>query len=267
MIFFKIRFLQLRLLKKFHSFVQTVNKLGIRGSLKYYFIKYFSKNREKEFKLILSSDLKVNLKNSAGDLCTLYEIFVEEDYRMDTYSKDQKLNILDIGANIGYFSLYAANRFGLSTVFSFEPFPQTFERFLNNISQNGISRIKPFNLAVSDVDGKVDFFSVDWAGCNTMIGGKFDEGHYTKTEVDCISFKNIFRMTGQKVFDFAKIDCEGSEYSIILNSGDEVLRSVKVYSIEVHIEKEHKAEELIKRFKDLDYSVTFTDNILKATRN
>jgi FkbM family methyltransferase len=254
------------LIKKINSFFLTLKKLKLSGSLKYYFIKYFSNNNEKDYKIHVPPALTVNLKNSAGDLCTLYEIFVEEDYKLDDFDKNQELKILDIGANIGYFSLYASINFRNSTVYSFEPFPLTFGRLSGNIELNQLDNIKLYPFAVSDREGKVDFYSIDWAGCNTMIGGKFDEGHFDKSVVDCISFKKVFELTGTKEFDFAKIDCEGSEYQIILNSPDELLIAVKEYSIEVHLDKIYKVDDLIRKFKSLNYEVDYNGNILNAKK-
>ena len=82
--------------------------------------------------------------------------------------------------------------------------------------------------------GKINFYSIEWTGCNTMLSGTFDEGLYETTEVDCISFESIYELTGENAFDMAKIDCEGSEYGIILNSSAESLQKINEYVIEVH---------------------------------
>ena len=76
----------------------------------------------------------------------------------------------------------------------------------------------------------------------------------------------IFGITGLNGFDYAKIDCEGSEYPIILNSPDKYLLSVSEYSIEVHTDSIYKADDLIKKFKDLNYDVEFNGNILHAKK-
>lgn len=63
----------------------------------------------------------------------------------------------DIGANIGLFSLHAAEVITESgTVHAFEPTPTTFTRLLENIELNGFEKIiTPNNLGLSSTSGKL----------------------------------------------------------------------------------------------------------------
>ncbi len=219
------------------------------SALKFYFLKYFKKEDNIVRYLGLNNGLKLGVNKSAGDLTTLFEIFVNDDYLFKG-DKNEKFNILDIGANVGYFSLFISKEYPNAEVHSFEPFPDTFNRLTENINNNFISKISKYPYAVSDFNGTSDFYSFDWAGCNTLINREFDDGHYKKTTVDCISFDDIFAKTGVNEFEFGKIDCEGSEYRIFLNSKDENIKRIKNYIIEVHDDKKYSKTDLIKRFKD-----------------
>ena len=60
----------------------------------------------------------------------------------------------DIGANVGLFSLIAANKIGEDgKVFSFEPTPDTFKKFEENITLNGFRNIIPLNIGLSHKEG------------------------------------------------------------------------------------------------------------------
>src|SRR5580693_7541689 len=63
----------------------------------------------------------------------------------------QKLIVADVGANMGYYSLYFA-RFldSESIIFAFEPSFQIFEILKNNILVNFPSKIRAFDLALAD---------------------------------------------------------------------------------------------------------------------
>ncbi|MCI0448529.1 MAG: FkbM family methyltransferase [Chlorobi bacterium] len=211
----------------------------------------------------MKNGLKLSVNRNSGDLTTLFEIFVNSDYN---FKGDPKIsfNILDIGANVGYFSLYIAKRFPKSSIFCFEPFTETYGRLTDNLMRNNSANIKAYRLAVSDFNGTSQFYSLDWAGCNTLIKGKFDEGHYKTTNVECISFDDIFKLTGVNEFMFGKIDCEGSEYQIFLNSRDESIRSVRNYIIEVHNDKKFTSQDLITRFQSLGYIVKYKKNLMEA---
>src|SRR5687768_15349578 len=59
---------------------------------------------------------------------------------------------LDIGANIGYFSLLAANNEPTSKIISFEPVKKLFRDLEENISINNIKNITALNVAIGDMN-------------------------------------------------------------------------------------------------------------------
>lgn len=68
---------------------------------------------------------------------------------------------LDIGANIGYFTLLAASRVGRSgQVHSFEPTPTTFKALQHNVALNGFTQVTLNQLALSNVSGPIQL----WVG-------------------------------------------------------------------------------------------------------
>src|SRR5690606_323848 len=68
---------------------------------------------------------------------------------------------LDIGANIGYYSLLASAVTDKKIkVFAFEPMPAIYDYLLKNIKCNGFSNISPYALALSDAKGEAEFYSV-----------------------------------------------------------------------------------------------------------
>ena len=252
--------------RKLRNFGRMFGKMKPKGVYEYYLLKYVRKHDFNNREIKLKNGLNLSVNQKEGDLCTLYEIFIDEDYKF-TNSYPEKIKILDIGANIGYFSLYASMNYPKGSIYSFEPFPPTYKRLRDNISNNNIHNIKSFPFAVADKIGKVNFYSIDWAGCNTLVPGKFDEGLYQLTEVDCIKFSDVFKLSGEDSFDFAKIDCEGSEYPIFLNSEPSDIKRVKEYVIEVHLDKVYKTVDLIDRFKELGYNTELNNNILRAKLN
>jgi len=249
---------------KVKNFLKTISVFKLKGAFTFYWLKYFRNGDDKLHRLKLRNGLTVNANKNAGDLTTLFEIFVNDDY--DFNSQNGNINVLDIGANVGYFSLYIMMRFPNSKIFSFEPFPDTYKRLSENLENNRAENIKAFPYAISDFNGTADFFSFEWAGCNTLLPGNFDENLSKKTTVQCRSFDSIAEITGSNEFEFGKIDCEGSEYKILLNSKDEAIKRVKNYIIEVHNNDTYGMNDLIKRFESLGYRTEEKINLLKASR-
>lgn len=97
--------------------------------------------------------LTVTLRNGAAielleptDVSTLWQIFFHRAYPV--YPSDR--SILDAGANIGLFALYAARRAPASTIYCIEPFPDTFNRLCETVRKNRLSdRVICSNLALA----------------------------------------------------------------------------------------------------------------------
>jgi len=250
---------------KVTNFFKMATRLKIGSLITFYKLKYFTKDDKDMHRISMRNDLKVNVNKSQGDLTTLFEVFVDEDYRFGE-NTTEKINIIDIGANVGYFSLYITKKFPNARIFSFEPFPDTFKRLNEHLTMNNAKNVTPYNLAVSDFEGTSKFYSFEWTGCNTMIDGEFDESLSKVTEVNCVKFDKLRELTGAAEFDYAKIDCEGSEYPMLLNSTDEAIRSIRRYIIEVHTSDKFSKIDLEKRFTDLGYKIRCTENLLFAER-
>ena len=62
---------------------------------------------------------------------------------------NKKYNIVDIGAQSGFYSLYA-KYLPNSTFYAFEPFKETFDLLNDNLILNGITNLISFNIGISN---------------------------------------------------------------------------------------------------------------------
>ena len=253
------------MLNKLKSVIRLNKVLNAKSAFSYLFLKYFKNNSPKTYNFKLRNNLDILVTPKQGDLCTFYEIFVQEVYDSDIKRNGNKtINILDIGANVGYFSLYASKKFNQARIFSFEPYHKSLTLFNKHLGMNRIKNINVYQLAVSSKCGETTLYSIDWSGCNTLIPDRFDEGHFNRNKVECIDLQRLFEITSIDSFDLAKIDCEGSEYPILLNSNNDDIRKIKNFVIEIHDDKRYKLQDLVDRFIELKYDVRFEDALLKA---
>ena len=63
--------------------------------------------------------------------------------------------VVDIGANVGFLSIPAAQKSKTGTLIAVEAHPRTFGLLKENIEKNKLSNIKYFNLAVGDKAGVI----------------------------------------------------------------------------------------------------------------
>ena len=77
---------------------------------------------------------------------------------------------LDIGANIGFYTLFAAQRVGpTGRVFSFEPDPMTFESLRKSVERNGFDWAKCVNAALSNRAGEIPFYTVSDGSAHSLV--------------------------------------------------------------------------------------------------
>lgn len=118
--------------------------------------------------------------------------------------------VLDVGANMGYYTLIFANKVGdYGHVFAFEPEPQNCELLRKNVKINGYKNVTISKKAVSNVTGKGKLFINTYNKANHRIYDSCDGKKFI--EIDTIRLDDYFSEFNQKI-DFVKIDIEGSEY-------------------------------------------------------
>ena len=121
--------------------------------------------------------------------------------------------VVDIGANIGYYTLIFAQLVGNSgKVFAFEPDPKNFEYLQKNIKLNEFNNIFLEKKAVSNNLTKTKLFKdpQNLGGHSLIDPGKGNES----IEVETTTLDNYFKDFNQKI-DFIKIDVEGAEDKVI----------------------------------------------------
>jgi FkbM family methyltransferase len=185
-------------------------------------------------------------------LHTFKEIFMDECYM---YGLTQRIPacpvFIDIGANAGYFSLYAASRFANARIFAYEPIPANFEQLMRNINLNKNSKIIAFQKAVAGSSGETIMTFDEIEGFSTtahIVTELYPARTNNLVKVQCVTIKDIFDENQLDTCDFLKMDCEQSENDIILNCPVDYLSRIKLLAIEVHEDIVVNLPELLKKF-------------------
>ena len=160
----------------------------------------------------------------------------EEPYEMELFKQMVKegMVVVDIGANIGYYTLIAAKLVGnKGTVYAFEPMPSNYELLCKNIEVNGYTNVVPVQKAVSNKQGEAKFwFEGDWSGspsfskyCVLAVSKHetLEKGGFI--EVETISLDEFFENTVKNIkADVIKVDTGGGE-GLIIDGAEKVLKS------------------------------------------
>jgi FkbM family methyltransferase len=117
--------------------------------------------------------------------------------------------VLDIGANIGYYTLIFAKIIGdEGKVFAFEPDPDNFLLLKKNVELNGYKNVIFVQKAVSNQTGKVKLYISDSNKGDHRIYDPGDGRH--SIEIDAIRLDEFFEDFQGKI-DFIKMDIQGAE--------------------------------------------------------
>lgn len=160
---------------------------------------------------------------SYEEILIINEIFVENDYGFFT---DEKVVLIDIGANIGIASIFFSQNINISKIYAFEPVEKTFKQALINFEMNKhFLKVEKFNnYGLAKDDRKDIFLFNNNVKGNTGVRGSLSssfiaslvvevevELRNTTTEIEKIITEN------PKSKIAIKMDCEGGEYEIFEN--------------------------------------------------
>lgn len=191
-------------------------------------------------KLIYTSCNKMGLEYIAGHL-------VAKGYI------NEQSTIVDLGGNLGNFSQEVVNRFNC-TSYCIEPDPGVFSRIPES------SKIKKYNLAVTDTDGQMDFMlsaNNEANSFNPVIAALWGTGKVINVQTR--SLQSLKKEIGINNIDVLKIDIEGSEIPLLKSLPDEELVKISQLSVEFHefLDKALEKDTLqtIKRLENLGFLV------------
>ena len=172
-----------------------------------------------------------------------YEIYdcVNGGYTDDSiYQKDDVIikpgdRVLDVGANIGIFARFAADK-GASKIYSFEPVQENFQL----LSLNRPEQCEAHRLAISDTDNQ----SINIAYTANAPGGSsiFQHDDGVLQNVMSMSLDTLINNGIVEGVDFMKMDIEGAEMYAFDGIRDEHLMAARCLTMEIHVEAIGKAE-------------------------
>lgn len=185
------------------------------------------------------------------------DFFVDDVDNLSELSCHELHTIVDIGANIGTFSLACAERFPTSKIFCYEPVPHTYIQLERNVSINGLAkRISTHNAAVvgaEDID-TVQIWTRRGHSANSSLCGGLNtaESLGQWTEVPAMSLHSIISSIDSTI-DLLKVDVEGAEYEIFRNTSIAALERGRFAVVEYHPLAGHSHREIVAVFQRAKY--------------
>ena len=226
MIIKKIKLILFKILKIISNFLRNTKLhriIPFRGEIyDFLFKKFWSGGDVLE---IQGSKMYINVKEKDPNMRKTFQAYVSglihEEATTNLFKKAvrEKDIIVDLGANIGYFTLLAARLTGKEgKVYSFEPEPKNYSYLIKNIKLNNYDNVLAMQEAVSDKNGRIKLYICEHdTGHHTInqYGGIKNYKPNTDNkeifiEIDTVTLDDFLR-DKEKTVDVIKMDIEGAE--------------------------------------------------------
>ncbi len=188
---------------------------------------------KRPFTLHLNNGLQFNIR-SLMDAWIIKETCLDRDYERLGTPLQNHWTVLDIGAGLGDFSIYAANMHPQSRVIGFEPFPESFDLLKENLALNNVMNVTAVPVAVGKENGQTQLATTGAAVQHSTSMDSATTALDTLIDVETKTLQSLFDEYGIQTCDFLKLDCEGGEFDILLNCHEETLSRIHYIAMEYH---------------------------------
>ena len=167
-------------------------------------------------------------------------------------------HLVNVGSHIGTVALPISKYMEKVTVF--EPFPPTFQHFMEHVKLNKIKNIASYNLALGDRETKVCFLDLNNERFKNNSGGMAavtdddikknrlsSNFHSKKYQNNMKKFDNL----SVEKFDIMLIDAEGREYEIIKGGTKRISKNKPIIIVEIWENQKRKFENMITTKEDV----------------
>tara|TARA_B100001123_G_C15333806_1_gene1032097 strand:- start:2537 stop:3241 length:705 start_codon:yes stop_codon:yes gene_type:complete len=170
----------------------------------------------------------------------------------------KKMCILDVGADIGYYTLLFSKLVGThGSVYSFEPIPEAKEYLDVNIILNKVKNVKTFDYALFDQEG---FSYIEDPFGKSRLNENPDINNYKSIKVHT---KKFDALNISNRIDLIKIDVEGSEMNVLNGMAETIKIHHPIILLELHCElikdNSHLPEDVIKYLNNENYTINPVD--------
>ena len=171
-------------------------------------------------------EIKINLYKESKLSRMIYDGFEQDEIDFVKTILRSGDVVIDIGANIGLFTLIAAKAVGnTGKLISFEPDPSTYRRLIENCSLNDLSNVDARNTGLSSAPGCLTFYQSQngWDAWNSFVASdEFTDRKEIKIDVSTLDIE--LQSLDLATIIFVKIDVEGWE-KYVLEGGRNLLQN------------------------------------------
>ena len=200
----------------------------------------------------------------SSDFFTVYEIYRDGGYAPKLpFTPGDVKTVVDLGANIGVFSLWASRFFQVEKIYAVEMEDSNYEQLLTNIAVNQLEEIIfPVQAAIFHKTGSVGIRRLAGVGFHMI-----NEREKVNT-VKSLSLADLLSLTGIERIDLLKVDIEGGEKYLMTPENEDIFRKRVAYVfLETHSVNDFRTEHGVEYLRRLGFETTLTPTPYVVDRN
>ena len=209
-------------------------------------------------KIIKISKVKAYLRNNGIDYWIFLENLIDDTYNLNCLRFFNFDNIVDIGGNIGLFTLSTKKYWPKAKKQIFEPSKKSYAILKKNLKLNHINAVIRNRAVIGDNTPKHVRLYLNENPAMSSLTNKNGLSVTVKT----ISLAKIIPKNGNTL---VKIDIEGGEYALLTSKNKPVFSQIAVLLMETHdIDKSKNASFVVSYLRSIGFKVTYENRQIIA---
>lgn len=195
-----------------------------------------------------SAKFQVTSRDDTDD-SVIFEVLKAQDYgRTRPILEAATGSIIDIGAHIGTFVLYARAHNPKVPLYAFEPLEANYALLKQHVRDNHLAAVTTSQVAVAGSPGEV-LLTVSTNNHNNALGDPLGGSKQGEQKVQALTLDRIFSKYRIDRCDLLKIDCEGAEYDIFAHTAPETFAKIHAIIMEYHEHQGRSHKELLEMLR------------------
>ena len=183
------------------------------------------KDKNRQLKVKFKDGHRIFIRGGTDEYHTFHRIFLRDEYRINQYGGRKMECVIDLGANVGYFSIRMAAF--AKKVICCEPIKSNVEKL--EMNRDGRKNIYVSNKAVAGKKGFINMFKPAVDRCSCRYSMIFNDNSKSESEfesVECITLDELFEEQKIEKCELIKMDIEGAEYETLYNVSDDTFKKI-----------------------------------------
>ena len=213
---------------------------------------------------------RIRVRKQSSDPFFVQGVFNESVYTPPGYEICESDTIIDVGANIGAFAIFAARRARNGRVFAIEPSRESYSIVERNIKTNGLDNVIIEHAAIAGVAGPVTLHLSDLGTGDHSIEAVLAGETSQSEQISGITLADLFAKHDIQKCDFLKLNCEGAEFPIVESLTPELAGRLQRIALAYHTQatspKRDQSDTLAGRLLDLGFTIDVYTDVLDTNR-